>query len=159
MGKANTTTLWHTIGLNTNGGTKAESAFQKGTNTILDQHVLDKSEADKLAAADAADFEGNFVTADGVAFGDPKIKPAVEIELKGLGTRFSGKYIVSSATHIYRKDGYDVHFTVTGRHPQTVNNLLHASQPHNSATARVNGVVVGIVTNVQDAKVIWRGSR
>jgi len=151
-GKADAATLWHTIGISTNGGAKAESAFQKGTNTILDQHVVDKSEADKLAAAAAADFEGNFITADGVAFGDPKIKPAVEIELKGLGTRFSGKYIVSSATHIFRKDGYDVHFTVTGRHPQTVNNLLHTSQPQNAAAGRVNGVVVGIVTNVDDAE-------
>ncbi len=152
VGTANSTVLWHTIGINTNGGAKAESSFQAGTNTILDQHVADQGEADKLAAADAADFEGNFITADGVAFGDPKIKPATEIELKGLGTRFSGKYIVSSATHIFRKDGYDVHFTVTGRHPQTMNNLLHASQPQNAATGRVNGVVVGLVTNVNDSE-------
>ena len=120
------------------------------TNTILDPHIVDAGEADVLAAASAADMEGSFVTAEGVAYGDPKVKPAVEIELKGLGTRFGGKYIVSSATHIFRKDGYDVHFTVSGRNPQTMSNMLQTGQAPSASAGLVHDVVVGIVTNVND---------
>jgi uncharacterized protein involved in type VI secretion and phage assembly len=152
VGSATAAILWHANGFSKTGGATADGAFGAATNAVFDAHVVDKAEADLLAAGAAADLEGNFITAEGVAYGEPKIKPAVEIELKGLGTRFSGKYVVSAATHIFRKDGYDVHFTVTGRYPQTMSNLVQPGPAQSAAMGQINGVVVGIVTNVHDAE-------
>jgi uncharacterized protein involved in type VI secretion and phage assembly len=68
----------------------------------------------------------------------------------GLGTRFNGSYYVTSATHVYGRDGYETHFSISGRRPQTLAFLLGSEQYDDQSRGRMRGVVTGVVTNVND---------
>ena len=54
--------------------------------------------------------------AEGVALGNPNLKPGVKVQISKVGTKFSGKYVVTTARHVYSpKEGYLTYFTVQGR--------------------------------------------
>src|SRR5690606_27277811 len=106
-------------------------------------------EARTIATSAAGDQEGAFIEADAVAYGHPHLIAGVQVELKEVGERFSGKYYVTSATHIYNSAGYDVHFTISGRYPQSFNQLLNTGHRGTSQPGCVQGVVIGLVTNVK----------
>lgn len=143
--------LWTKNGVKKAGGAAAKTAFGvNGTTTLTNLVPQTKGEADAIAAAAAVDQEGYFVEADGVAYGHPKLIAGVQVELKELGTTYSGKYYVTSATHIYNSAGYEVHFTVAGRYPQTFHELLRSGANGAGDQGAIHGVVVGIVTNVKD---------
>jgi uncharacterized protein involved in type VI secretion and phage assembly len=141
---------WNTNGVGKTGGAVGQSAFGRATTAeIVDMVPKSPDEAKLIAEATAVDQEGEFVEADGVAYGDPKLVAGIQVELKELGERFSGKYFVTSATHIYNSVGYDVHFTVSGRFPQTISHLLDSSQSR-SQRGLIEGVVTALVTSVAD---------
>src|SRR5678809_1513390 len=48
----------------------------------------------------------------------------VQVTIKGVGERFEGKYLVTSATHMYQSGNYKTRFTMTGRQPNTLRYLL-----------------------------------
>ena len=151
VGQSNAVNAWHQNGESKTGGAASQSAFSMQSQVdILDMVPHTQNEAEKIAAAAATDQEAHFFEADGVAYGNPKIIAGIKINLTGIGKRYSGKYFVTSATHIYNAAGYDVHFTVSGRYPQTFNQLLHSGKGGANQRGLVEGVVVGIVTNVQD---------
>ena len=57
-----------------------------------------------------------FFEADGVAFGNPKIKAGGKVKVSGVGQQFSGTYTVTSSTHSYRgATGYQTVFQISGR--------------------------------------------
>lgn len=132
------------------GGAAAQSAFSAAEFVLIDHPVFTQSEATELAKGLMNDLCGEFIQAEGVCEGEPGVKAGWKITITGVGTRFSGKYFVTSATHIYKPGSYETHFTISGRHPNTVNHLLEPR--HNSDTSRglVQGVVVGLVTNLND---------
>jgi uncharacterized protein involved in type VI secretion and phage assembly len=90
------------------------------------------------------------VEAEGLAPGNPALIAGVTVQLSGLGTRFSGKYFVTSTTHTYgHQEGYSTRFVVSGHTPSTLLGLL---QPENQGLdAKVAGLVIGIVTDNQDS--------
>jgi uncharacterized protein involved in type VI secretion and phage assembly len=57
---------------------------------------------------------------------------------------------VTSATHVFNAYGYETHFSVSGRQPNTINHLLASRNGHTSGSSRIQGVVVGIVTDNND---------
>ena len=143
--------FWAKNGVNKAGGAAAKTAFGvNGTTTLTNLVPQTMGEADAMAAAAAVDQEGYFVEADGVAYGHPKLIAGVQVELTELGKMYSGKYYVTSATHIYNSAGYEVHFTVAGRYPQTFHELLRSGANGAGDQGAIHGVVVGIVTNVKD---------
>jgi uncharacterized protein involved in type VI secretion and phage assembly len=142
---------WNQNGVGKTGGTVAKSALSlDGYSTLTTLAPRLQSEADMLANAMAADQEGAFTEADGVAFGHPGLVAGVQVELKFLGTKYSGKYYVTSATHIYNSAGYETHFTVSGRYPQSFNELLNGNSTEKLEPWAIHGVVIGLVTNVKD---------
>jgi uncharacterized protein involved in type VI secretion and phage assembly len=156
VGTAGAEVAWRQNGESKAGGALAASAFKASKVELVTLAPQTADEAKALAASAAGDQEGHFVEADGVAYGHPKLMAGVSIELKELGPRFSGKYYVTSATHLYNSAGYDVHFTLAGRYPQTFNQLLNSGHQRTSEAGMAQGVVIGIVTNVKDPENLGR---
>jgi len=127
-------------------------SFGAGKKIVVDQPVKDQAEADKLAQARLNEISGAFETADGVAFRRPDIKAGAKVELKELGTRFSGTYTVTSATHIYNADGLITRFRVSGNRT----GLLFEQMSHQSPLNKWGGVVPAVVTNTDDPDKVGR---
>src|SRR5690606_35054832 len=107
--------VWNENSFKNAGGAAAKTAFGfNGISSLTTLSPQTKDEADTIAKAASFDQEGHFMEADGVAFGDPKLVAGVQIELTEMGKKYSGKYYITSATHIYNASGYEVHFTIAG---------------------------------------------
>ena len=132
------------------GGQVAGGAFGGGAKmVIVDRPVHSAKEADIMAQAIADDLGGNFVQADGEADGNPQLRAGQKVTISNLGTRFSGDYFVTRATHSFTGgEGYRVRFSVTGRRPMSVGSLLVGRK--SLPDARMAGVVTAIVTNLDD---------
>jgi phage protein D len=129
------------------GGSVAQDAFKMETqHLIADRPIRSQSEADLLAQSIADQQAGRFIEADGTCAGDPALKAGTIVEISSVGERFSGKYFVTSATHIYGGGGYHTEFTISGLHPATLLNLLKP-EPEDLIA---RGLVIGIVTDNQD---------
>jgi phage protein D/phage baseplate assembly protein gpV len=153
-------------GMTQTGAAAAHSAFGAAEAVVVDLPVFSMDEAKAIATGLSYDVARHSVTAEGLALGDPRIKAGYTISLTGLGTRFNGSYYVTSATHIYGGDGYETHFSISGRQPQTLSYLLANNQSDDQSRGRIQGVVTGVVTNVNDpdnlgrvkVKYEWLGS-
>jgi phage protein D/phage baseplate assembly protein gpV len=137
-------------GLGKTGGAAASSAFSSAETIITDRPVFTAAEAEALATGLSNDISRDFVQAEGLCYGHPDVKAGWQITIKNVGTRFSGKYRVTSATHIYNVDGYQTQFSITGRHPSTLSHLLDSGDDHGQAQGLVQGVVTALVTNLND---------
>ena len=142
--------LWSKNGQPKTGGAAATSAFASTTASFTSFAPQTVDEAKAIVLAAATDQEGYFTEADGVSYGHPGLIAGIQLELKDLGKTFSGKYFITSATHIYNSAGYEVHFTISGRYPQTFNQLLRGTAPGGAEPGSIFGGVIGIVTNVND---------
>jgi phage protein D/phage baseplate assembly protein gpV len=123
-------------------------AFGRGKTVIVNQPVVSQAEADALAAARLNELSGAFIEAEGEAYRRPDIKAGRMLELKGLGKRFSGKYLVTSATHTYTPAGLKTVFTVRGARTGLFNEQVGDRVPFE----RWPGAVTAIVTNTDDPK-------
>ncbi len=147
VGRASSGKLYPKIGESKDGATWGQS-FGKGKVTIVNQPVVSQAEADTLASARLNELSGTFVEAEGVALRRPDIKAGHGIELKGLGQRFSGKYLVTSATHVYTPEGLKTHFSVRGARTGLLSDQLGSHGP----LEQWPGAVIAIVTNTEDPK-------
>ncbi len=74
---------------------------------VVDQPVNSKEEAQALAQALFDQFSMDFLTGELTVQGDPKLAPGKTVELVGFGKAFTGIYLITSATHVYRPtEGY-----------------------------------------------------
>jgi uncharacterized protein involved in type VI secretion and phage assembly len=127
-----------------------------GKFVVSNQPVRTSGEADALAQSVYDEIAGDFILLEGLALGDPLIKPGRAVKFKNLGQRFDHEYYISSATHrVTPGEGYVTQFTVSGRRPPSLTALLsggggHASTAQSGTGGGHNGVVVGIVTNNKD---------
>jgi phage protein D len=125
----------------------AASALGGGTLVIADQPVSSQAQADALATGLAARIADGFVEADGTTVGDPRLRAGGSIKVSGVGSRFGGTYVLSSATHVVRSNrGYETRFTVS---PGPARPLGEATRSPFSSAWR-HTIVVGLVTNNQD---------
>jgi phage protein D/phage baseplate assembly protein gpV len=137
-------------GMTQTGGAKASSAFSSASAIITDRPVSTPQEATALATGLSDDISREFVQAEGECRGHPQVKAGWKVTIQNVGTRFSGKYFVTSATHIYNADGYHTTFSITGRQPNTLSHLLDSGNGHGPGRGLVQGVVTGLVTNLND---------
>ncbi|CAG0933313.1 Actin cross-linking toxin VgrG1 [Thermoflexales bacterium] len=135
-------------GLGKTGGAAAQSAFGTAEAIVTDQPIFTTDEAKALAEGLSNDISREFVQAEGTCPGDPRVKAGYKIKISNVGTRFSGDYFVTSATHIYTETGYETRFSISGRQPNTLSHLLESGQ--GQGRGLVQGVVVGMVTNLKD---------
>jgi len=137
-------------GMRKTGGATAKAAFGGAETVLVGQPIFTVDEAEALVAGLSNDISREFVEAEGLCEGDPRVKAGWTITIKGVGTRFSGRYFVTSATHVYSERGYETSFTITGRHPNTVGYLLASGNGREAGGNLVRGVATGLVTNLND---------
>lgn len=136
------------VGEKRTGGEVTRSAFQmETTHLVTDRPVRTQAGADHLAKAIAGDHAARFLEAEGRCAGNPSLGAGVRACIGGIGERFSGEYLVTSAVHHYSAEqGYTVQFAVSGQRPATLLALL-TPEP---AAAPATGLAIGIVTDNQD---------
>jgi hypothetical protein len=90
------------------------SAEKFGLNTFYldDQQVSSQEEAMAVARAELERRAIEYITGRGSCIGNPQLVSRKVILLKGLGSRFSGKYYVTSTTHTIDANGYRTEFVV-----------------------------------------------
>lgn len=150
--EVDTTDDWNMGGFTKNGGATVKANYTKKDQwaVITDIPVATDAEAELLAKGLASDIGSEFIEAEGVAYGNPDIRAGMMVDLKGMGKRYTGKYFVTSATHVFNAYGYETHFMVSGRQPNTFNHLLANRNGHMAGSSRIQGVVVGVVTDNND---------
>ncbi|MCJ7623750.1 MAG: VgrG-related protein, partial [Anaerolineaceae bacterium] len=146
VGKAQSGGLYPSIDETKDGKTWA-SSFGSGKQIIVDLPVVSQAEADTLAAARLDEISGAFIDAEGMATRRPDIKAGEKVKLESLGSRFSGTYLVTSATHMYSPEGFETIFRVTGSRSG-----LLGEQGAKKHVDSWPGVVTAVVTNTDDPK-------
>ncbi len=142
---------------NTEGGvaltldkTTARTVFGAAAKDVtVDQPVANMGEAVAVAQGIAGRIQDAIVQADGVCLGNPGVTAGVPVVIVGVGAKFSGQYLVTSATHVYDESGYTTTFHVDGREPGALLALLNGHD-HEPDVGRASGVVIGVVTNNND---------
>jgi phage protein D/phage baseplate assembly protein gpV len=145
VGQSNKGKLYPKIGESKDGAAWA-SSFGTGKKIFVDQPVVSQAEANMIAEARLNELSGAFIEAQGRAFRRPEIKSGKPVKLTGLGNRFSGTYMVTSAVHVYVAGGLTTDFTVRG----TRTGLLTEQMAHHPPIERWPGIVPAIITNTDD---------
>jgi uncharacterized protein involved in type VI secretion and phage assembly len=146
VGKATSASVAPRIGAPETGGKLAQKAFAIKAEDALESAARIQPEAERIARAILAHHESRGVEAEGTAAGNPKIVAGAAVKITNVGTRFSGTYVVTSATHRYDASGYVTDFSVSGMNPATLLSLVQPETPR----LNVEGLVIGVVTDTND---------
>jgi phage protein D len=57
-----------------------------------------------------AEHAEKFVTARGTMIGQPDLRPGDNVEIDGVGRRFTGRYHVTKVSHVINQQGYLTEF-------------------------------------------------
>jgi len=151
IGKASSPRGTPTVNSESHGGNVAKRAFEITSQDVVNNRPLwTQGEADKLAQSVLDDKCHAFFYGEGRCGGNPAVRAGAEVELKGIGRRFSGRYRITRAVHCYDVEGYHTDFEISGHRANTLGQLLASNG------SRGYGVVVGIVTNAQDPEGLAR---
>lgn len=98
------------------GGTSGPKAVQETMGgkqeVVVDAPVTSEEEAKKLAITLLSERAYEFLTGTGQVIGLPDLRPGDNLNLKGLGKRFSGEYYVKKVEHTLGSNGYLTQFDV-----------------------------------------------
>jgi len=126
---------------------KAKQAFSDAKVFTSSRVVDTQGEAQTMATALATRKADAMIEAEGTTYGDPRLRAGAKVKIEGVGKRFGGEYVISSATHVYNgTKGYRTHFRVSGA---STRGLLDLVRPPERRDWSQN-LVIGIVTNVND---------
>lgn len=112
---------------------------------------------DEMAKGLAEHVASTFAEAEGLAYGDPKVQAGQPVKIEGVAEEFKGTWLITNARHTFvpEQGGYRVAFTVSGRQDRSLFGLASggasAGQP-----ARIQGSVIGVVTNNADPDTLGR---
>lgn len=134
------------------------SGFTNGYGTVANHAISNCSistqdDASKLANAHLARLNGQVIEAEGSSIGSPELVAGKTVQVDSVGTRFSGKYLITNATHRYdAASGYTTNFSLSSAQTASVLALLAPQQTSDLGT----GLMVGIVTDIADPEKIGR---
>jgi len=77
---------------------------------VVDKPVHTEKEAKLLAQAILKDRQKEMVKASGTCIGLPDLRAGKQVEIEGLGCRFSGTYFITESTHSINDSGYITKF-------------------------------------------------
>jgi len=124
-----------------------------GSQLLIADRVANSAEEARTIAQSALDkLAGGSFEAEGVMEGNPAVKAGGKLQLEGLGQRFDGEYVVTSVTHVYGHGDFRTRFAISGRNPRTLSDVM---RPKNERDW-TQGLVIGIVTNIQDPDKLGR---
>jgi uncharacterized protein involved in type VI secretion and phage assembly len=131
--------------------------FGSHTFSEVDHPLTKQSEVDVTAKAVADEISSAVAEAEGVAWGNPKLKAGTAISIGQVASDFVGRYTLTHTRHIFDAHpgtGYQTRFEVTGRMDRSLLGL--ATNGHAAATGPIHGVVVALVTNNDDPEKMGR---
>ncbi|WP_447602812.1 phage late control D family protein [Nitrospira sp. Nam80] len=100
-----------TKGVGVKGGQpEIDKSFENKIEVVATKPVESESEARTLATQILEGIAKEMVKGTGSTVGLPDLRAGVVLELKGLGSRFSGRYFVVSTTHTIADSGYTTQF-------------------------------------------------
>jgi Rhs element Vgr protein len=127
------------------------NAFDDATMHVATEPVKSAAEGNALAQAVLDKLANGYIAAEGVTPGNPRIKAGVMVQVKGVGSSFSGTYRVATSTHLLHGT-YETHFANSPVH--TILGAVGAAGP---AQPDFSGqLVLGIVTNNNDPESMGR---
>jgi phage protein D/phage baseplate assembly protein gpV len=135
------------------------SKFGDPTYSVVDVPLSTQDEVDSVAKATAEQIASSFAEAEGVARGNPKLKAGAAISVGLAGSTFDGLYTITSARHVFDREGYKTHVSVTGRQLRSLLGLASQTGTNGPGRQRVPpiaGVVPALVTNVSDSQDLAR---
>ncbi|MER8158779.1 type IV secretion protein Rhs [Streptomyces sp. NPDC094472] len=98
------------------GPQAAESTLQGRQEVVVDAPVGSDQEARELAISLLRERAYEFITATGKVAGLPELRPGDNLEIYGLGRRFSGTYFVKRVEHTLNTSGFFTQFTARRIH-------------------------------------------
>ena len=123
------------------------SALNGGKVLIADRTVDNQTAAREIAKSALNRVADSFVEAEGTCLGEPKVKAGAKVKIENVGTTFGGTYVVTASTHSFRGGtGYQTSFTISGRSPRTLLDLMRPPEKREWGSS----FVVGVVTNNND---------
>ena len=95
------------------GSDVLSASFGDRLEKIVHHQPLSSAEGDALAKAEYRKRARRFLTGDGIAEGDGRIRVGGKINLRGVGRLFDGRYTVSAVRHLFDfQGGYQTEFSV-----------------------------------------------
>jgi phage protein D len=135
----------------------ARSAFGSVQRYATAFPVADQAEADALAQSLMLRASGDEVYVRGEAQGNPLIGAGSDVRIERVGTRLSGRYRITSVTHIYGSHTpYVTRFVSGGKVSRSLTDLIRSRTAVRSAGGGLSGLVVGQVTNNDDPEKLCR---
>ena len=114
-------------------------------NTADEARTIAQSTLDKLA--------GGSFEAEGTMDGNPAVKAGGKLKLEGFGRFFDGEHSLTSVTHVYGHGDFRTRFAISGRNPRTLTDVM---RPKAERDWGAGGLVIGLVTNIQDPESLGR---
>jgi uncharacterized protein len=101
-----------TMGGSTSGPRAVQQSFGDDTTVRVDTPVHTQEDADDYAKGLFAEMALGYIRAEGVCIGEPALRAGSNVQVEGIGRRFSGLYYVTSVVHKYSsKTGYRTDFS------------------------------------------------
>lgn len=94
------------------GGDIVAGIYGAVEERVLDRPVFNQQEADNLARSLLNEVSEGLITGSAQCIGLPEIRAGENVELKGLGKKFSKKYYIERTTHTMGSSGYATTFHV-----------------------------------------------
>jgi phage protein D len=88
-----------------------ESELSQKSEFVVDHPIQSEAEARLIALKRMRQIAQGLVEARGKTIGVPDLRSGCKLQIAGLGTRFSGTYLVTSTTHSIGDGGYTTDFT------------------------------------------------
>ncbi len=135
------------------------SAFSSPPLVSVGRPFANDGEVAAAQDALAADRSSTVVEATGMAIGNSKVLPPIKLKIDGVGTLFGGTWSVSQAHHVFNHDGYTTYFSVSGMEDRSMLGLVggdNGVSSNSDSRQRINGVVIGVVTDADDPMKIGR---
>jgi phage protein D/phage baseplate assembly protein gpV len=128
-------------------------AFDEATMHVATEPVKSSAEGSTLAQALLNKLANGYIAAEGTGPGNPRVKAGVLVDVKGVGTSFSGIYRVASSQHVLRGGStYVMKFANAPAH--TILGAVGAAGPPQPDFGAQ--LVLGVVTNTNDPEDMGR---
>ncbi len=132
------------------GSTFIDQLLQLGRHVVRNQPVNNYLDAAVLAKSILLQLLQGLYEASGNCIGIPELRARDTVEIRGVGKRFSGRYILSSVTHTIDGSGYRTRFEVFQQYTSSIlkslrKKIAESSSPNKQE--KITGVFVGKVLN------------
>ena len=137
------------------GSNAIEQLVKLGRNVLRSEWVHNQLEAMVLAKSVLKQILDGLYEGTGSCIGLPKLRAGDQVNIQGLGKRFSGRYTLSKVTHTISEGGYQTSFEVTQKSSSSLlqslrKKLVESSSPNRQK--RQDDIVIGKVIDTVDPK-------